>query len=108
DMVLYPSPTNLNGPLPLKTMARKIKKKDQTKPWSRRTSTARPYKLESRSIISKRFLIVCEGENTEPCYFRSFPVQTAEVKAFGMGRSKTSLVQSVIALAKEEPHDPDR
>lgn len=90
-------------------MARKIKKTDQTKPWNRRTSTLTPYRLESRNIISKRFLIICEGENTEPCYFQSFPVQTAEVRALGLGRSKMSLVESVIELVKQEPYGgPDQ
>ncbi len=89
-------------------MAKKIKKTDQTKAWNRRTSTAVAYKLGSRSTISKRFLIVCEGENTEPCYFQSFPVQTAEVKTFGMGRSKTSLVEYVIDLVNQDQNDPDR
>jgi hypothetical protein len=89
-------------------MAKSTKKTDQTKAWNLRTSTAPAYKLESRKVYSKRFLIVCEGLNTEPCYFQSFPVQTAEIKAFGLGRSKTSLVESVIAFVKEETHDPDR
>ena len=90
-------------------MARKIKKTDQTKPWNRRASTDKPYRLESRNIISKRFLIVCEGVNTEPCYFQSFPVQTAEVKTFGLGRSKMSLVEYVIDLVGQEPKkDPDQ
>lgn len=89
-------------------MAKRTKKTDQTKAWNRRTSTAVAYKLGSRTVFTKRFLIVCEGKNTEPCYFQSFPVQTAEVKTFGMGRSKTSLVEYVINLVSQENDDPDR
>jgi hypothetical protein len=33
------------------------------------------------------FLIVCEGEETEPNYFRSFPVKTRPtIKIVGLGR----------------------
>ncbi|MBL7806586.1 MAG: RloB domain-containing protein [Saprospiraceae bacterium] len=84
-------------------MARKTKKTDQTKPWNRRSGAASAYKLASREIINKRFLIVCEGKNTEPCYFQSFPVQTAEVKTYGLGRSKMSLVEYAIQLVNQEP-----
>ncbi|MBU1661811.1 MAG: RloB family protein [Chloroflexi bacterium] len=38
------------------------------------------------------FLIVCEGEQTEPNYFKSFRV-SADVKVIGTGRSTTGLVE---------------
>ena len=42
--------------------------------------------------LHPRFLIVCEGEQTEPNYFRSFRV-SADVKVVGTGRSPTGLVE---------------
>lgn len=89
-------------------MTKKVKKTDQTKAWNRRTDRAKVYALQSRMANTKRFLIICEGENTEPYYFRSFPVATAEVKAFGTGRSKTSLVDHAVFLVSQEIPDPER
>lgn len=58
-----------------------------------------PY--NSEAILQKKlFLIVCEGENTEPCYFKSFPVPTKTVIVEGGCGSKTSLVDFAIDLAK--------
>ena len=89
-------------------MTKKAKKTDQTKAWNRRPDRAQVYALQSRMANNKRFLIICEGENTEPYYFKSFPVVTAEVKAFGIGRSKTSLVEYAIFLVGQEKPDPER
>ena len=84
------------------------KKTDQNKPWNRRQSQSKVYALESRAANTRRFVIYCEGTNTEPCYFESFPVATAEVVTFGLGRSKTSLVERVIGLVAQEEPDPER
>jgi hypothetical protein len=89
-------------------MAKYVKKTDQNKAWNKRTGGAIAYKLGSRTANIKRFLIICEGENTEPYYFKSFPVLTAEVEAFGIGRSKTSLVEQAIDCVSQEAHDPER
>lgn len=43
---------------------------------------------------------MCEGINTEPEYFKAFPVVTADVKSYGLSMSKTALVQVVIDIAK--------
>lgn len=42
------------------------------KPWRRTTDYAR---REATRLIRDRFLIVCEGAQTEPNYFRAFPVE---------------------------------
>ncbi len=39
-----------------------------------------------------KILIVCEGANTEPDYFRHFKLSTATVKVVGTGRNTVSLV----------------
>ena len=33
----------------------------------------------------EKFLIVCEGKNTEPSYFKKFKLTTATIKAVGEG-----------------------
>lgn len=48
---------------------------------------AEPSKLEKPEI-----LIVCEGENTEPSYFKKFRLVTATVETVGEGRNTVSLV----------------
>lgn len=52
--------------------------------------------------VKQSFLIVCEGENTEPCYFNSFRLTSATVKAVGKGRSTVRLVQEAISIAERE------
>ena len=94
-------------------MVRHIKKTDRDKPWARK-ALARDVSIirQAHNI----FLIYCEGENTEPEYFRSFPVNTETlVEAVGLGMSRTALVQRIIRLAGEKEmlpgqrqHDPDR
>ncbi len=55
----------------------------------------------------ERFLIVCEGAKTEPNYFRSFRVTSADIQIFGAGMSTLSLVQYCMKRRSEssEPYD---
>ena len=53
-------------------------------------------------IPKKSFLIVCEGENTEPEYFNAFRLTSATVKAVGKGLGTMSLVKEAIAIRKAE------
>ena len=51
--------------------------------------------------LRRRLLIVCEGVETEPNYFRAFPVPAqVEVRVKGEGRSTTSLVKAAEAHAE--------
>ncbi len=59
-----------------------------------------PSKVERPTI-----LIVCEGENTEPSYFRQFKLSTATVKAIGEGYNTVSLVKRAIQIASKKPYD---
>lgn len=86
--------------------SRHVKDNDKGKPWFKRQTPIRP---ERNIAIKNTFLIYCEGENTEPEYFKSFPVITeTEVKAIGLGRSRTALVEKVIELMREIEKDEDR
>ena len=91
-----------------------IKPTDRNKAWAVRQM---PQGRELKSLeIRNLFRIYCEGENTEPEYFRSFPVNTeTKVEAIGLGRSKTALVEKAIELLskdqllkRQKNYDPDR
>jgi RloB-like protein len=84
------------------------------KAWENRIDTSRrrsPYR-----DVKNTFLIYCEGVNTEPEYFKSFPVTTeTEVIAIGLGRSHRSLVEKIIDildksayLKGQKDYDQDR
>jgi hypothetical protein len=66
----------------------------------------------NRKVTNRRwFLIVCEGEKTEPNYFRSFPVDRKLIKLDiqGEGRNTNSLVEKAIELKKgSESDETDR
>lgn len=50
-------------------------------------------------------LIVCEGENTEPSYFRQFRLATATIKSVGEGYNTISLVNRASELAEEKDYE---
>ena len=53
---------------------------------------------ESIRNMNDTFLIVCEGQKTEPLYFDSFKIKSANVKVIGMGANTISLVEETIKL----------
>jgi len=55
--------------------------------------------------IRQRFLIVCEGEKTEPNYFRSFRVPTVVIDIQGLGKNPSSLVAEARELQVQEDYD---
>lgn len=61
-------------------------------------------KLRRRKVAFRqqrqRFLIVCEGEKTEPNYFRSFRAQ-ADVKVIGIGRDTIDVVEHAHKLQQK-------
>lgn len=50
-------------------------------------------------------LIVCEGKNTEPSYFKQFRITSANVKSVGEGYNTVSLVNRALTLAQQEKYD---
>ncbi len=78
-----------------------IKPTDRKKAWAQRSQTTK--RIIRERNIRNLFRIYCEGENTEPEYFKSFPINTeTKVEAIGLARSKTSLVKKTIEILKEE------
>ena len=53
----------------------------------------------------EKFLIVCEGEKTEPNYFESFRVPKDVVKVVGLGANTLSLVKKAIELQNQDDYD---
>ena len=86
-------------------MSKPIKVTDRNKPWNKRKVKRQPYQIEIQ-LPEKTFLIICEGVNTEPEYFKSFPVKTAVVESYGLGSTKTTLVNYAIKTIVEQ-NDPD-
>ncbi len=50
-------------------------------------------------------LIVCEGENTEPSYFKRFRLLTADIKTIGLGFNTISLVGRAEKLSNEREYE---
>ena len=63
-------------------------------------------KPESRPIGRRgkpkdTFLIICEGEKTEPNYFKSFRVKSAQIKVWGEGANTLSLVKRTKEIVED-------
>jgi hypothetical protein len=54
---------------------------------------------------NKNLLLVCEGERTEPSYFRSFRIPAKVIDISGTGANTSSLVRHAIALSKQAAYD---
>ena len=52
--------------------------------------------------VKQSFLIVCEGEKTEPDYFKAFRMTTAKVKAVGQAMNTLSLVAKAISIREAD------
>ena len=73
--------------------------RSQFQPQGARTSRVRV--IDDKEVFV-RFLIVCEGEKTEPKYFGSFRVPGLLVDAVGTGHNTLSLVDEAIRLKREK------
>jgi RloB-like protein len=72
---------------------------------SQSTNGSLDRKVGNRQLIPT-FLIVCEGEKTEPNYFSSFPVSTRpEIKIVGRAGQTTKVVNKALELSKEKNFD---
>ena len=74
---------------------------------SKRKAKSRSYssrKVNTREV-RQRFLIVCEGEKTEPNYFRSFRVPKVVIDIKGLGANPSKLVKSAKEFSNQEDYD---
>ncbi len=63
-----------------------------------------PRRVDTREV-RQTFLIVCEGQQTEPNYFSSFRVPKNVVKVDPSGFNTVSLVKRAIKLSREVEYD---
>lgn len=68
--------------------------------WKRKNQKLKR-KSKGRGKPPNLFLIVCEGEKTEPNYFRSFKLTSANVTVEGCGRNTVSLINKAIEIRKK-------
>lgn len=72
----------------------------------RQSSDVRFGEQEPRAVDATKppdtFLIVCEGEKTEPNYFKGFKLPSADVQVIGLGANTTNLVEKAIKLKNEK------
>jgi hypothetical protein len=71
---------------------------------SKRRGGITPRRVATKEL-RQRFLIVCEGEKTEPNYFRSFRVPREVMTIHGIGANTVSLVQKAIELRDADEFD---
>jgi hypothetical protein len=62
-------------------------------------------RAEAKILEKPTILIVCEGENTEPSYFRQFKLSSATIKPVGEGYNTISLVKRAVQLSKEKSYN---
>jgi hypothetical protein len=61
-------------------------------------------KVNNREV-KQRFLIVCEGEKTEPKYFEGFRVPKTVIDIQGLGENPSNLVKSAKELKEQGDYD---
>jgi hypothetical protein len=74
-------------------MAKRTKKDHRTANLSRRQGVRE---------VKQSFLIVCEGEKTEPDYFKAFRMTAATVKAVGEAMNTMTLVNKAISIREAD------
>jgi hypothetical protein len=67
--------------------------------WKRKKGISKR-RIGNRGTPQQRFLIVCEGEKTEPNYFKAFPIQKELISIHieGTGCNSESLVNKAVEL----------
>lgn len=77
------------------------------KPSGRHKSSSRGFqdrRVNTREPL-QRFLIVCEGKETEPAYFDSFRVPSVKIKVIGTGKDPLTVVEYAHQRLNEERYD---
>jgi hypothetical protein len=83
-------------------MARKRKPDGRKKKRSRGVSS----RLVNSREVRERFLIVCEGQKTEPNYFREFPISgLVDVDVENPGNTPKQLVEYAVERSKQDDYD---
>lgn len=64
--------------------------------------TAKLTRRQGIREVKQSFLIVCEGEKTEPDYFKAFRMTAATIKAVGEAMNTISLVTKAISIREAD------
>jgi hypothetical protein len=64
-------------------------------------------KSKNKGKPRRSFLIVCEGEKTEPNYFRAFRLSSSLVKVVGCGMNTRSLVKKALEIKKKAENEEE-
>jgi hypothetical protein len=72
-----------------------------------RSQGRRERKVATRNV-RQRFLIVCEGEKTEPAYFKAFQVPGLVIKVAGIAESNLKLIRAAQKRQKQDEADYDQ
>lgn len=84
-------------------MTKPLKKSDQGKAWARGTRKTGERDCHTRPL-RQRFLIVCEGEKTEPHYFEAIKASlkrgVVQVRVLGLGTNTLDLVKRAVQEKK--------
>lgn len=86
-----------------KEAADRQKHKKQLK--AKRRSSSALERSAPTLLVKPTILIVCEGVNTEPSYFRQFRLSSATIKTIGEGYNTTSLVKRTMEIANQDKYD---
>lgn len=71
----------------------------------RRNMKKSPRVISPRLLPSFSILIVCEGEKTEPTYFKQIKMRGVAIEAIGVGYNTVSLVRKAEELATGKSYD---
>lgn len=80
-------------------MAAQLSAKEKKRLERRKTRFSRTKNIKP---VKQTFLIVCEGENTEPDYFNAFRLTSANIKALGEGYNTLTLVDRAIDIRNHD------
>ncbi len=77
----------------------------KNKPFLHRQARSYMERRVDTQPIHQRFLIICEGEKTEPNYFECFRAQGLVVDVEGLGMNTVSLVRKAIELRELDDYN---
>lgn len=94
--------------MPMKMVDKKQKQEEQRqqRKLERRSKNLENIERKAPKLTEKpTILIVSEGENTEPSYFKFFKLKSAHIEAIGEGYNTLSLVKRADEISKEKNYD---
>lgn len=74
----------------------------RVKAWERSRGRSRLYRKSVNREVKPRILIVCEGKETEPNYFKGFKVRTMNIVIEPAGAVHASVVDRALVLMEED------